>query len=125
MNNQILIAIGIILFLSAAIKIFNLIILWNNGVSNVLKALLHHFVGRQERVMELRSTKAKAQKKIREFEVKTFHHRYYVVIMKGRKILSISPITAFSIPEEGAFVRGKIDAMNLEDYELRFNHEAE
>lgn len=86
--------------------------------SNVLNALLRHFRNRNEKPVEFRILESKAKRSTREFEVKTIHQKYYTVVIRGQRVLSTEPIDGFSITEENSYLRGIIDPVHLNSYEI-------
>ncbi|WP_175406380.1 hypothetical protein [Bacillus sp. FJAT-27264] len=77
------------------------------------------FKDRKEKIVEFRGVREKVQATVREFEVKTIHHNYYVIKMKGNKTISILSIEHFTIENDAnCFVRGIIDPVNLNEYKL-------
>lgn len=122
MNREVLFwMLSAALLLLGGLKLLDHLLMRNNSTSNVLNAVFAYFIFRKERVMEFRAVKAKVQKNVREFEVKTFHHRYYAVIIKGREVLSVKQLEAFSITEGECFIQGKVDPVGLNNYFLRVN----
>lgn len=84
----------------------------------ILHTLFTHFMNQNEKAIEFRIIESKAKKKAREFEVKTIRQNYYTVVIKGLKVISIEPIGRFSILEENSYVRGVIDPVLLDRFEI-------
>lgn len=90
----------------------------NNYVSEITSVLVSSFSDR-EKVLEFRVHQERARSKIREFEVKTIRQAYYVVRMKGRKILSKTPISHFTVQESDSLLIGTLDPVRLDRYQLK------
>lgn len=90
----------------------------NNYVSEITSVLVSSFSER-EKVLEFRVHEEKVRSKIREFEVKTIRQAYYVVQMKGRKILSKTPINHFTVQELESLLIGTLDPVRLDRYQLK------
>lgn len=91
----------------------------NNNVSEVIGVLISSFSER-EKIIEFRGHENKVRTKIREFEVKTIRQTYFVVRMKGRKIISKTEISRFTFPETESLVIGLLDPVHMDRYELKF-----
>lgn len=110
------IIIGVILSLAMICVIGLRSLRRDNYVSEITGVLLNSFSER-EKIQEFRIHESKARTKFREFEVKTIRQTYYIVKMKGRKILSKSPIGAFNVSKSDSLVTGILDPISLDRYE--------
>lgn len=99
-------------------KLLDHFIFRHHKTTNVLKALLIHFRDRDERAVEFRIVESKAKQTTKEFEVKTIRQKYYTVVIKGLKVLSSEPIDGFSITEENSYMRGVIDPVRMNGFEI-------
>ncbi|RRJ54845.1 hypothetical protein EHV15_35315 [Paenibacillus oralis] len=108
--------------------IFVLVILWlfefflvrPHKTSKILNALFSHFRERNEKPVEFRILESMAKQSKRRFEVKTIQQKYYTVVIKGLKVLSTDAIGSFTIPEESSYMRGVIDPILLDRFEISF-----
>lgn len=91
-----------------------------NKTSYILKALFKHFNVRNEQPVEFRILESKAKQNTRVFEVKTIRQKYYTVVIKKLKVLSTEPIDGFSIPEEESYIRGVIDPVYLNSFNISY-----
>lgn len=93
-------------------------VLRHHKTSYVLHALFIHFWNRNEKPIEFLILEAKAKNKIREFEVKTMQQKYYTVVLNRLKVVSTEPINGFSISKESSYMRGVVDPILLNRYEI-------
>jgi hypothetical protein len=107
-------AAAVLFLISKALDHF---IFRKHKTSNVLNALFKHFRVRNEKPIEFRISETKAKMKVREFEVKTMHQKYYTVIIKGLDVLSTETIDSFTLDED-CFMRVRIDPVNLNQFEI-------
>lgn len=114
-----LIFAGVGVLLIILYSIFDNLFVRNHKTSNIVNGLLKHFAIRKEKVIEFRIKKDKAFGKRREFEVKTMQQKYYKVALKGLSVTDTIPIDQYTITEENWYVRGKIDPVKLDRYEIQ------
>lgn len=93
-----------------------LLLMRSSKASENLGFLISSFQER-EKIVEVRSKTATT--KISEVEVKTIRQRYFVVHMEGRKIISKTEISSFTILESESRLIGKIDPICLDHFKLR------
>src|SRR5690554_1446980 len=77
-------------------------IMKNNATTKVLGGMFNHFKDMNEQVIEFRTTKEKALRGKREFEVKTIRRNLYKVSMKGVQVCDIEEIPVMTIDKEKA-----------------------
>lgn len=99
-------------------KVIDYIFFRHHTTSNVLNALFTHFKMNNEKPIEFRIIESKAKSNKREFEVKTIQQKYYSIAIKRLKVVSVEPITGFSITEKDSYMRGVIDPVSLNKFEI-------
>lgn len=99
-------------------KVIDYIFFRQHTTSNVLNALFTHFKMNNEKPIEFRIIESKAKSSKREFEVKTIQQKYYSIAIKRLKVVSVEPITGFSISEKDSYMRGVIDPISLDKFEI-------
>jgi hypothetical protein len=113
---------GIVISVLLILAMISLLFLRSSGrnkyVSEITSVLVSSFPDR-EKVLEFRVHEERARSKIREFEVKTIRQSYYVVRMKGRKILSKTTTSHFTVQESESLLIGILDPVSLDRYQLK------